>query len=260
MYTFSTETSLEFSYVANDFLDYDSPSGTAATFADDYFYSYSDSIPEGCISAQPEVYDFNQDGSIDQADFTPVFTGSNCTSYYEDRINVRDDKLYSLQLDTYLTDNLRFTSIYYLEKKDGYGVSPDSYSNTLSIYERQTAAGLDVVHPRGVQFGLSSVGGDRKGFVADFSLALENNQIEFGGWREKDTYNRTQQRLNKTSGSADGAVILDEVAYYRRDYTSVRETTQLYLKNTVSFLDDDLKLEMGVKSLSGVVYPPWVKS
>jgi iron complex outermembrane receptor protein len=250
IYAFSAETSLAFSYVANDFFDYDSPSGTAATFADDYYYSYADSIPQGCISAQPEVYDFNQNGSIDQTDFTPVFTGSNCTSYYEDRVNVRDDKLYSLQLDTYLTDNLQLTGTYYFEDKAGYGVSPDTYSNTLGIYERQAAAGLDVVHPRGVQYGLSSVGGDRKGFVADFSLELENNHIEFGGWGEKDTYHRTQQRLNKTAGSADGAVIWDEVAYYRRDYTSVRETTQLYIKDTISLLNDDLKVQVGVKSLN----------
>lgn len=250
IYTFSSETSLEFSYVANDFFDYDSPSSTAATFADNYYYSYADTIPEGCISAVPGVYDFNQDGSIDDADFTPVFTGSNCTSYYEDRINVRDDKLYSLQLNTYLTDDLLFTGTYYLEDKDGYGVSPDTYSNTLGIYEGQAAAGLDVVHPRGVQFGLSSVGGERKGLVADFNLELENHNIVFGAWLEEDTYNRTQQRLNKTAGSADGDVIWDEVAYYRRDYTSVRDTTQLYIKDTISLMDDDLKVEVGFKSLS----------
>ncbi|MGO4893682.1 TonB-dependent receptor [Flavobacterium sp. W21_SRS_FM6] len=250
VYAFSAETSLEFSYVSNDFFDYDSPSATAATFANDYYYGYAESIPEGCVSAQPQVYDFNQDGSIDDSDFTPIFTGSNCTSYYEDRVNVRDDTLYSLQFDTYITDNLQFTGTYYFEDKAGYGVSPDSYTNTLGIYQRQAAAGLDVVHPRGVQYGLSSVGGDRKGLVAGFSLELDNNHIEFGAWREKDTYNRTQKRLNKTGGSADGEVISDEVAYYRRDYTSVRETTQLYLKDTISLLDDALKLEVGLKSLS----------
>jgi iron complex outermembrane receptor protein len=250
IYAFSDETKFTVSYVANDFFDYDSPSGTEATFDDNYYYSYLDAIPEGCIAPLTGVYDFNQDGVADESDFTPVFTGSNCTSYYEDRVNVRDDKLYSAQLETYLLDNLLFTGTYYFEDKDGYGVSPDSYSNTLSIYEDQAAAGLDVVHPRGVQYGLSSVGGDRKGFVADFSLELDAHDIQFGGWQEKDTYHRTQQRLNKTGGSADGDVIWDEVAYYRRDYTSVRETTQLYVKDTISLMDDNLKLELGIKSLS----------
>ncbi|MEP1871407.1 MAG: TonB-dependent receptor, partial [Paraglaciecola sp.] len=34
------------------------------------------------------------------------------------------------------------------------------------------------------------------------------------------------------------------------DYTSVRDTTQLYIKDTISLMDDDLKLEVGLKSLS----------
>lgn len=236
--------------VSNDFFDYDSPSAPASTFASNYYYGYQESIPEGCVSADPGVYDFNGDGTIDDSDFTPVFTGSNCTSYYEDRINIRDDKLYSLGFGTYLSEDIQLTATAYFEDKDGYGVSPDSYTNSLGIYEDQAAAGLDVVHPRGVQYGLSTVGGEREGLVAGVSWFMGDHKVEFGGWVEQDTYNRTQARLNKTGGSADGDVIWDEVVYYRRDYTAVRDTTQLYLKDTISLLDDDLVLEVGMKSLS----------
>ena len=236
--------------VSNDFFDYDSPSAPASTFASNYYYGYQASIPEGCVSADPGVYDFNGDGTIDDSDFTPVFTGSNCTSYYEDRINIRDDKLYSLGFGTYLSEDIQLTATAYFEDKDGYGVSPDSYTNSLVIYEDQAAAGLDVVHPRGVQYGLSTVGGEREGLVAGVSWFMGDHKVEFGGWVEQDTYNRTQARLNKTGGSADGDVIWDEVVYYRRDYTAVRDTTQLYLKDTISLLDDDLVLEVGMKSLS----------
>ncbi|MEC7824603.1 MAG: TonB-dependent receptor [Pseudomonadota bacterium] len=236
--------------VSNDFFDYDSPSAPASTFASNYYYGYQASIPEGCVSADPGVYDFNGDGTIDDSDFTPVFTGSNCTSYYEDRINIRDDKLYSLGFGTYLSEDIQLTATAYFEDKDGYGVSPDSYTNSLGIYEDQAAAGLDVVHPRGVQYGLSTVGGEREGLVAGVSWFMGDHEVEFGGWVEQDTYNRTQARLNKTGGSADGDVIWDEVVYYRRDYTAVRDTTQLYLKDTISLLDDDLVLEVGMKSLS----------
>ena len=236
--------------VSNDFFDYDSPSAPASTFASNYYYGYQASIPEGCVSADPGVYDFNGDGTIDDSDFTPVFTGSNCTSYYEDRINIRDDKLYSLGFGTYLSEDIQLTATAYFEDKDGYGVSPDSYTNSLGIYEEQAAAGLDVVHPRGVQYGLSTVGGEREGLVAGVSWFMGDHKVEFGGWVEQDTYNRTQARLNKTGGSADGDVIWDEVVYYRRDYTAVRDTTQLYLKDTISLLDDDLVLEVGMKSLS----------
>ncbi|MFC3201345.1 TonB-dependent receptor [Alteromonas oceani] len=241
---------IQATYVANDFFDYDSPSAPASTFASNYYYSYVDSIPEGCISPAGSVYDYNGDGSIDDDDFTPVFTGSNCTSYYEDRINIRDDKLYSLGFGTYFSEDVKLDVTAYYEDKDGYGVSPDSYSNTLGIYTRQAAAGLDVVHPRGVQYGLSTVGGEREGIVAGLTWYMGDHKIEFGGWIEDDTYNRTQARLNKTGGSADGDVIMDEVAYYRRNYTAVRDTTQLYVKDNFSMMDDNLMLEVGFKSLS----------
>ncbi len=249
-YEFGEASYLQASYVSNEFFDYDSPSGPEAAFEADYEYAYLPSIPDDCANPQAGVYDFNGDGAIDGSDFTPIYTGSSCTRYYEDRINVRDDKLYSLSFGTRLAESLFLDATYYYEDKDGYGVSPDSYPNSLGIYQEQVAAGLDVVHPRGVQYGLSEVGGDREGFTAGLQWQLGNHALAFGGWYEDETYNRTQQRLNKTGGSADGEVIWDEVAYYRRNYTSVRETVQLYAKDTISLMDDRLNLVLGVKSLS----------
>ncbi|MAU68415.1 MAG: TonB-dependent receptor [Hyphomonas sp.] len=250
-YEFDEDTFIKFGYVHNDFNDYDSPSAPESVFDADYYYAYQDSIPEtGCIEPISNVYDYNGDNVIDENDFSPIFTGSTCTSYYEDRINVRDDSLYSLNFQTDITPNLLFKATAYQEDKDGFGVSPDSYSNSLGIYTRQVAAGLDVVHPRGVQYGLSGVGGTRKGAVAGLEWEVANHKVEFGAWYEDEDYNRTQQRLNKTNGSADGDVIWDEVAYYRRNYTSTRKTTQLYLKDTISLMEDKLNLEVGVKSLN----------
>ena len=250
-YEFDEDTFIKFGYVHNDFNDYDSPSAPESVFDADYYYAYQDSIPEtGCIEPISNVYDYNGDNVIDENDFSPIFTGSTCTSYYEDRINVRDDSLYSLNFQTDITPNLLFKATAYQEDKDGFGVSPDSYSNSLGIYNRQVLAGLDVVHPRGVQYGLSGVGGTRKGAVAGLEWEVANHKVEFGAWYEDEDYNRTQQRLNKTNGSADGDVIWDEVAYYRRNYTSTRKTTQLYLKDTISLMEDKLNLEVGVKSLN----------
>ncbi|WP_370234826.1 MULTISPECIES: TonB-dependent receptor [Henriciella] len=248
-YEFDADTFLTFGYVHNDFFDYDSPSGPESVFEADYYYGYSPILPEtGCVA--PLSVDFNNDGVIDDNDYTPIFTGSACTRYYEDRINIRDDTLYSLNFETDITDGLTLKATAYREDKDGYGVSPDSYPNSLAIYNRQLAAGLDVTHPRGVQWGLSEVGGERTGLVAGLEWDVANHTLEAGVWYEDEDYNRTQQRLNKTNGSSDGNVIADETAYFRRDYTSVRETTQLYIKDTVSLLDDKLNVEVGIKSLS----------
>jgi iron complex outermembrane receptor protein len=241
---------IQATYVSNDFFDYDSPSGTKATFDANYNYGYSPNIPDSCINPLPQVADFNQDGVITDSDFTPVFTDSSCTSYFEDRVNIRDDKLFSLSGRTFVGEAITLDGSYYHEDKAGYGVSPDSYSNSKSIYVRQIAAGLDVVHPRGVQYGLSTVGGDREGVTSQISLELDTHVISVGGWIEKDTYNRTQQRLNKTAGSADGQVIEGETVYLRRNYQAVRDTTQIYVKDNFSLMDDRLALELGFKSLN----------
>ena len=63
------------SLVSNDFFDYDSPSSAAAIFENNNYCGYAASIPESCVDTDEGVYDFNQDGSMDESDFTPVFTG-----------------------------------------------------------------------------------------------------------------------------------------------------------------------------------------
>ncbi|MDG1859161.1 MAG: hypothetical protein P8I94_08660, partial [Emcibacteraceae bacterium] len=86
--------------------------------------------------------------------------------------------------------------------------------------------------PRGVQYGLSAVGGDRKGATARLTYHIENHEIEIGGWFEKETYNRTQLRLNKEAGNPAGELIPSEVAYYRRNYTTDRDFKQYNIKDT----------------------------
>ncbi len=256
-YEFDADTSITAGYIANEFFDYDSPSGPESAFENDYYYGYSGTIPEGCITPYTDTggniiypFDYNGDGSADSGDFSPTFIGSTCTSYYQDRINIRQDSLYHVNFETDLTENLDLTATYYYEDKDGFGVSPDGFSNTLGRYEDQANVGLDVVFPRGVQYGLSTVGGEREGLVGGLTWEVANHTIEAGVWIEDETYNRTQARLNKVGGSQDGAVLFDETAYYRRDYTTTRDTTQFYLKDTISLMDDKLNVEVGFKSLS----------
>ncbi|MEO1360839.1 MAG: TonB-dependent receptor [Pseudomonadota bacterium] len=247
-YAFDSNSILTAKYVSNDFFDFDSPSGFRSTFESNGFdFGYSEFLPEtGCIA--PAEVDFNNDGTIDEADFVPLQTGS-CTSYFADRVNIRQDSLYGLSLETDLSDSVFVTATAYHEDKDGFGVSPDSYSNTRGRYLDQVEVGVPVTHPRGVQYGLSTVGGDRSGFVLDFDWTVANHEIASGGWIEEDVYNRTQLRLNNTNGSADGEILFDEVAYFRRDYQATRESTQVYLKDTISLLEDRLRVEIGAKLL-----------
>ena len=250
-YEFDADTFIQAGYVSNDFFDYDSPSGSRSTFeANGNDYGYLGTIPEGCIVAPVNNDDFNGDGVADADDFMPVFTGSTCTRYYQNRINIRQDSLYSLKFETDLFEGAAMNATYYFEDKDGFGVSPDSYSNTRGRYLDQVEVGVPVTPPRGVQYGISEVGGEREGAVLGFEYQVANHLIEVGGWIEDETYKRTQKRLNHVGGAQDGAVLFDEVAYFRRDYTTTRDTTQFYLKDTISLMDDRLNVEVGVKQLA----------
>lgn len=136
--------------VLNDFFDYDLFLVLVLIFVSNYYYGYQVFILEGCVSVDLGVYDFNGDGIIDDSDFIFVFIGFNCIFYYEDCINICDDKFYLLGFGIYLLEDIQLIVIVYFEDKDGYGVLLDSYINLLGIYEDQVVVGLDVVYFCGV--------------------------------------------------------------------------------------------------------------
>ena len=118
-YEWDSDTYVQAGYVANEFFDYDSPSGPASTFENDYFAGYSGTIPEGCIMPYTDAsgdliypWDYNGDGVADSNDFSPTFIGGSCTSYFEDRINIRQDALYSATFATDITPDLDVKATY----------------------------------------------------------------------------------------------------------------------------------------------------
>ncbi len=247
-YEFDDDSYISTQLVYNDFFDYDSPSISRAQYESPTSTSAGRDGTGRNIAYLGTVPDLGVGSDVQ-------FQNSNYTGYYIDRVNVREDLLVGVTVATNLTDTLDFKSTGYYEDKDGFGVSPDSYGNTLRNYDEQVAAGvpasfnLPLVMPRGVQYGLSSVGGDRKGITAGFTYHVANHKVEFGGWYEEETFNRTQLRLNKEGGNPAGELIPSEVAYYRRNYTSDREFKQYYLKDTMTLLDDRLTIEAGFKGL-----------
>jgi iron complex outermembrane receptor protein len=246
-YEWDSDTALTLSYVSNDFFDYDSPGFTKATYRSltpdnngeiGRFRGYARNLP--ALPLGPLLDYPGQFG----------YTATGFTDYFEDRINIRTDSLYGANFTTGLGDAVTLSATAYYEDKDGYGVSPDSYANTRPIFLDQRAAGLAVTAPRGVQYGVSEVGGIRKGVVVKGAVEIANHTLEAGLWLEVDDYARTQLRLNHAGGVQTGRILFNEVAYFRRNYTSTRETTQLFVKDTISLLDDRLTVELGVKALS----------
>ncbi|PBN42632.1 TonB-dependent receptor [Sphingobium sp. D43FB] len=234
-----------FKFVSNDFFDYDSPTLSRTL--------YNSATPDvggntgrdrGYIAVVP-----NSTPGFAPVEGGPAFSNSNYTYTYNLALNVRKDKLYGGTVHLGIADGVWAEATAYYEDKGGYGVSPDSYANSLLQYTRQTAAGLALTAPRGTQYGLSTVGGDRYGLTTKLHWDMGAHSVEAGLWAEVDSYNRTQARFNTTDGSPASAPNLDELVYVRRDYQSERHTTQAFVKDRISLMDDSLIFDLGIKAL-----------
>jgi iron complex outermembrane recepter protein len=233
-----------FKFVSNDFHDNDSPTLTRA--------QYTSTTPDlgGKTGRWRGYIDVP---SPSTAGFTPSVAGvpysnSNYTYTAPLAINVRNDRLYGTTLHLGIKPGVYLEATGYWEHKSGYGVSPDSYANSLSIYTLEKAAGLDVVAPKGTQYGKSGVGGDRYGITQTLHWDAGINHIEAGVWAELEHYHRTQARYNTADGSPASAPDLSKAVYLRRDYRAERNTTQIFLKDRVDL--GRLELTAGIKGLN----------
>lgn len=227
--------------VWNDYFDYDAPAITRAQYnglAGDAFgrsgrdFAYLDYVPVLAQTAPGIVYS------------NPLYN-----QYYKQAINSRTDTLYRLSGVLPVSDTLRLEATAYYEDKEGYGVSPEAYATSLTNYNNQRLVLSGLTAPRGLQYGLSTVAGERTGLVARAIWDLGAHRITGGVWIENDDYHRTQARYNQVDGNPDGAVLFNEAVHRQRDFVSTRETTQLFLQDVISLLDNRLKVELGVKLL-----------
>jgi iron complex outermembrane receptor protein len=240
-YGFADDTSLTLQATRNDYFDYDSPAINRNQYwgvANDVFgrsgrdFAYLGTVPV-LTQTTPGVQ----------------FSNVNYNQYFKQAINSRTDTLYGLTLDSPLSEAWSVRSTAYYEDKKGYGVSPEAYATSLASYnaERLIVAGLTA--PRGLQYGLSTVGGDRRGLNTLLRFDQGVHAVSATVWVERDQYHRTQARYNQQNGSPDGTPLLNEPVHLQRDYRSTRDSLQLSVKDVISLADDRLKLDIGAKAL-----------
>ncbi|MBT9472666.1 MAG: TonB-dependent receptor [Pseudomonadota bacterium] len=231
---------LTFQAVYNDYFDYDSPAITKAQYegpADQFgrsgrFFPYLNYVPS-LTPAAPGV----------------TYSNALYNQYYKQAINSRTDYLYALTFKSPVGENIDLSATGYYEDKQGYGVSPEAYATSLASHNAERLIIPGLVAPRGLQYGLSTIDGTRKGISAKAEWRLANHKIQAGAWYENDEYHRTQARYNHAGGNPDAAPLLNEPVHLQRDFVSTRETRQFFLKDIVSLLDDRLKLDLGFKGL-----------
>jgi iron complex outermembrane recepter protein len=243
-YAHESGAQLTFNFVYNDFFDFDTPSITLAQYlgqAGDIFgrsgryFPYLATVPNlPPLATAPNI----------------PFSNTAHNQYYLQAVNDRNDKLYGLNFDLPLTETLSFQSTAYYEDKEGYGVSPEAYSTSLSAHNAQRTVIPGLFAPRGLQYGLSTTSGTRGGLVTKATWELGAHTLQGGFWLEEDRYTRTQARYNQANGDPNGTPLLNEPVHLQRYYKSVRSTSQLFLKDTIKMFDDALSVEVGVKALS----------
>lgn len=243
---------ISFQTVHNDYFDYDSPSITLAQYngaAGDVFgrsgryFAYLGIVPNPGPAGSVQTAT-----NLPAVANGPTFSNANYAQYYKFAVNKRKDHLYGLTLNTPITDNFDLTTTAYYEDKGGYGVSPEAYATSKASYDAELGKVAGIVAPKGIQYGLSGVGGIRKGVTAKLAWHLGFNRIEAGLWLENDDYHRTQNRYNVANGNPDGAPLFNERVHAQRDYKSLRETKQFFVKDTLTLLEAKLKVELGFKA------------
>lgn len=237
----SSAASLELGYVSNDYFDFDSPLISKAQYAG----------TAGDLFGRKGRY-FGYLGYVpDLPVTTPGITYSHSAynQYYLQAINARKDSLYTGNAVFAVSPQLRLTATGYYEEKEGYGVSPEAYATSLASYNNERLIIPGLFAPRGLQYGLSTIDGNRYGGLANATFKMPGQELLAGVWVETDDYHRTQNRYNQAGGSPAGQPLLNEPVHRQRDHTSKRETLQLYAKDVISLLDNRLKIELGVKAL-----------
>lgn len=240
-YQIGADNDLTFKVVYNDFFDFDTPAITEAQYrgtAGDVFgrsgryFGYLGYVPD----LPPTVPGI-------------TFSNSSHNQYYLQAVNQRTDYLYGLTGRFAIGAAGRLEATGYYEDKEGYGVSPEAYATSLNNYNAERLVVPGLFEPKGLQYGLSTVEGERYGLTAGVTYPLGDHEIKAGFWVEKDEYHRTQARYNQAGGNPAGQPLLDEPVHLQRDYESTRDTVQLYAKDVVSMFDDSLKLEFGARML-----------
>jgi iron complex outermembrane receptor protein len=252
-YEFAQGADLIFQTVHNDYFDYDSPSITKLQYAgqagDIFGRSGRNFAYLGYVPLPGAAGSAATGTSLPAVAGGPPYSNANYNQYYKFAVNSRQDHLYGLTLNLPVNDAISASATAYYEDKGGYGVSPEAYATSLTNYNAERLIVPGLTAPRGIQYGLSGIDGIRKGVTghADFETGM--HLFSVGGWVEKDDYHRTQARYNVANGHPDGEPLFNEPVHLQKNFVSTRETVSFFVKDTISLLDDALKLELGFKGL-----------
>ncbi|MFU8926690.1 TonB-dependent receptor [Acinetobacter puyangensis] len=177
------------------------------------------------------------------------FSNSGYNQYYSLARNKRKDTLYGVSGKFIINPIIQNKTTVYYEDKKGFGVSPEAYSTSLALYNAQKDIIQNLYAPKGIQYGLSSMDGERYGINTAFQIDLEDHYLETGVWLEYDKYHRKQARYNIQDGNPSLQALLNEPVHLQRDYQSKREISQFYVQDKWQ-INPKISTTLGVKAVN----------
>lgn len=162
---------------------------------------------------------------------TPAF-GPMDAAYFLGR-GIRDDQLGGIAADVKLTDSTRAKATFYHHHDIGQGhwytpYTPSSATVPISI--------------RTSEYSIS-----RSGLVSSMTYRHDNNEVEGGVWLERNIHDLARNFYGVTGPAYTGFLLSDPTSTaFKQNF--VTTTRVFHIQDTLLMMDDNLKLNAGVKS------------
>ena len=170
-------------------------------------------------------------------------TGKVDVAYFQGS-GLRKDTLAGTTLDLAINDDVRVKATLYHHQNDGQGHWYTPYTASPGVAAPAgvyTGAGLPLAL-RTTEYGIK-----RTGLVSELTWKTGINTINAGLWYEKSDSTTARNFYAVTSG-ADMNVFLTQPFFTQWSQKFTTTTTQFHLQDTLSLMDDKLKLHIGFKS------------
>ncbi|MHB1590416.1 MAG: TonB-dependent receptor, partial [Sulfuricella sp.] len=150
--------------------------------------------------------------------------------------NGRTDKLLSLQGDFKLSDKARLSLVPYYQKEDGFGTYNPGHNPITGAVQ--------------LMYRQSSYFTDRYGMTSKLTYDLGQHQLAAGLWVERYKYNNDRKWYDTLNPAVNGDPNWNSVVKTDFDRNFVTNSTVFYVQDTITMLDNRMKLDLGAKSIS----------
>ncbi len=166
---------------------------------------------------------------------------------YEGWTNGRTDYLYSIKLDSMLSNNIHYSVLPYYHYQNGWGRWNPPYF--LSINPVTGVATTPAVKPTtNLSFRESTYRTSRYGLTTSVDATVGMNTLKAGLWVE-DGIRKNGRNWYKTHNSQVSYMPDRSQLYYNQfEYRYKTSSLMAYLQDTISLFDDSLNIDLGVQS------------